>query len=488
MYALLSYIRLYELFSPSSSNKTFFSKPLDICHSLLFTLSSSNKTFLSEPLDIRHSFPFTLSSSNKTLYLSNVWTLLSPICFPVVYSPYSSFQRYVARPSSSLLELFIALIAVLLSLSFMESFVACAVPVSLRRYPHLHTSLIFSSFYLDPPFVQEPPCNIIPAMVPQAVAAPRADPALPIRKRPALIPGLVGTNAAFLVPDNIRKKFMDGWSTHVPLTYLTNKGCLYKNRTNLNSTNDVLTIDPLTGQVTTTSKTLSDNGELELTFDEWHQAWRCLLDLIKTYVPQDFLAWEVHYSFILNSENRAEMWPLYLAYDVDMRRRAIHFGVDPSIFSIGVWNDLEQRYLANKVLSIVQSDLRRHNHSDRPSYTPSSSVPPPYTSRNPSHSSSFRTQHPLPNNPRVGRCIFCGDRSKSHPSKNCTAACYANGMPCHLSGDERSGTRISKTGRRYCYTWNGISGCDQNPCRKGEHLCTLCGTSAHAAQQCDLVL
>ena len=81
---------------------------------------------------------------------------------------------------------------------------------------------------------------------------------------------MVGTNAAFLVPDNIRKKFIDGWLTHVPLTYLTDKGCLFKNKATLNSANDVLTIDPLTGQVTTTSKTLSDNGELELTFDEWH--------------------------------------------------------------------------------------------------------------------------------------------------------------------------------------------------------------------------
>lgn len=310
-----------------------------------------------------------------------------------------------------------------------------------------------------------------------------------VQKRPARIPGLVGTNAAYLVPDNIRKKFIDGWSTHVPLTYLTDKGCLFKNKTTLNTSNDVLTIDPLTGQVTTTSKTLPDNGELELTFDEWHQAWRRLLDLIKAYLPADFLIWEVHFSFILNSENRAEMWPLYLAYDAEIRKRATHFGIDPSVFSIGIWNDLEQRYTTNKVLSMVQgqlhSDSRRYTHPERPSLA-ISSVPPPYSSRNPSHSSTFRTHHPLPDNPRAGRCIFCGDRSKSHSSRSCTAACYANGTPCHLSRHEHSGTRLSKTGKRYCYTWNGLAGCDQNPCRKGEHLCTLCGTSAHAAQQCDL--
>ena len=190
---------------------------------------------------------------------------------------------------------------------------------------------------------------------------------------------------------------------------------------------------------------------------------------------------------ILNSENRAEMWPLYLTYDAEIRKRTTHFGIDPSIFSIGIWNDLEQRYLANKVLSIVQTDLRRHNYSDCLSSTFSPSIPPPYTSSNPSHNQSFCPQHPLPNNPRVGCCIFCGDHSKSHPSKSCTATCYTNGTPCHLSRDEPSGTRLSKSGKCYCYTWNGLAGCDQNPCRKGEHLCTLCGTSAHAAQQCDLV-
>ena len=79
----------------------------------------------------------------------------------------------------------------------------------------------------------------MPAVVPQPAAVPRVDPTLPVRKRPARIPGLVGTNAAFLVPDNIRKKFIDGWSTHVPLMYLTNKGCLFKNKVTLNSANDV---------------------------------------------------------------------------------------------------------------------------------------------------------------------------------------------------------------------------------------------------------
>ena len=134
------------------------------------------------------------------------------------------------------------------------------------------------------------------------------------------------------------------------------KGCLLKDRSAATSTHDILTIDSVTGLIQTSSKSLPDEGELNLTFDEWHQAWRCLLDLIRTYLPEEFLLWEIHYSFILNSENRSELWPLYLAYDAEIRKRSTQFAIDPSKFSLRIWNDLEIRIHAKKVLA-VQSDM-----------------------------------------------------------------------------------------------------------------------------------
>ena len=116
--------------------------------------------------------------------------------------------------------------------------------------------------------------------------------------RPERTPGLVGTNTSFIVPDNIRKKSSDDWNVHVPLSYLTDKSCEFKTKSALSAAQDILSFDPSTGQVIATSKVLHDNGELELTFDEWHQAWRRLLDLIKTFVPREFLLWEIHYSRI----------------------------------------------------------------------------------------------------------------------------------------------------------------------------------------------
>jgi hypothetical protein len=168
-------------------------------------------------------------------------------------------------------------------------------------------------------------------------------------------------------------------------------------------------MDPSSGQIITTSKPLSDNGELDLTFDEWHQAWRRLLDLIKTHVAAEFHLWDTHYNFILDNDNRAELWPLYVAYDVEIRRRAVVSAIDPSVFSIGIWNDLEARYMAKKVLSLVQSDLKHNTPSSKNRITLVPTAGLFVTRRIPGSVDSSKS----------GRCIFCGNRSKDHPSKNC---------------------------------------------------------------------
>ena len=306
---------------------------------------------------------------------------------------------------------------------------------------------------------------------------PTVNPLTPARKRPARVPGLVGTSAAFIVPDNIRKKFAEGWVVHIPLTFLTDKGCLMKDKSTVSLSQDVLTIDNATGTIQTSSTSLANEGELDLTFDEWHQAWRRLLDLIRNFLPHEYPLWEIHYSFILNNENRAKLWPIYLAYDAEIRKRAVQTGIDPSQFSIAIWNDLEHRYATKKVLAIVRADLRQQSsqlQSDK---------------NKPCNRSSFReTQQSISDPTKTGRCIFCGDCTRNHLSRNCTATCTSNGLPCHLYRQEPFGTRQSKLGKRYCYAWNGPSGCeDGSTCNRGEHLCTLCGANSHAAQQCGAV-
>ena len=203
-------------------------------------------------------------------------------------------------------------------------------------------NLLLTSFPLDIPASQNPTCNVVQPLTLQNI--PTVEPITPSRRHPARTLGLAGTNAAFLVPDHIRKKFIDGWHVHVPLTYLTDKGCVFKDKPAVVASQELLMIDNVTGHIQTSSKPLSDTGELDLTFNEWHQVWRHLLDLIRTHIPDELWLWEIHHTFIVNKENCTELWPIYLAYDVEIRKRATQLPIDPSIFSIGIWNDLEARY------------------------------------------------------------------------------------------------------------------------------------------------
>jgi len=84
------------------------------------------------------------------------------------------------------------------------------------------------------------------------------------------------SGGGFIVPDVIRDKFIK-WETHVPLTYLTDKFCASQPAAQSSLSDFLAVVD---GQVTTKSKGLSSTGELDMTFDEWHQAWQRLLKLI----------------------------------------------------------------------------------------------------------------------------------------------------------------------------------------------------------------
>ena len=358
----------------------------------------------------------------------------------------------------------------LLSL-FFSNYDDASISLSFPLLFHSSLFLIFSH-YLPPsdlPTTRDPACSTVQPLVMQNIQPNTlVDPITPSRRRPACTPGLAGTNTAFLVADHIRKKFIDGWNVHVPLTYLTNKGCLFKNKPTAIASQELLTIDSVTGQIQTSSKPLSDSGELDLTFDEWFQAWQRLLELIRTHIPDELHLWEIHHSFIVNKENRAELWPLYLAYDVEIRKRSTQLPIDPSVFSIGIWNDLETRYTTKKVLSMLQSELKlpvrtsssgfHYDNSDNSNQQGSWVA---------SQTHSFRDRQSSSADPtKTGRCIFGGDRTKKHLSHNCTSECNTNGSPCHLHRIEPSGIRQSKSGKRYCYSWNGPSGCDKgSPCR-----------------------
>jgi hypothetical protein len=100
------------------------------------------------------------------------------------------------------------------------------------------------------------------------MVVPTVTPSTPSCRRPACTIGLASTNTGFLVPDHIQNKFADGWNIHVPLTFLTDNNCLLKTKQVVSASHNILSIDNSTGQLFTNPKPLSDNRELDLTFDK----------------------------------------------------------------------------------------------------------------------------------------------------------------------------------------------------------------------------
>lgn len=217
-------------------------------------------------------------------------------------------------------------------------------------------------------------------------------------KRPPIVDGMLTNTTSYLIPEPIRNQFKanGGWASHIPLTYLTDKACSTSQKP-FDQPCETLSFDTHSGQILTSTKQLSTAGELDLTFDEWHQAWRRLLTLIGDYCPNIHHAWDHHFCRIRDTDSRAEHWPLWLAYDTKLHHRAIHKGYDPKLEHIGLWNELEVRYNTNHIRAGLQGFNSTHrnnndqyfeNNHRRSSHTSSSNRFHPYNHDRPNQSYS----------------------------------------------------------------------------------------------------
>ena len=302
------------------------------------------------------------------------------------------------------------------------------------------------------------------------------------RERPARRIGSLASGAGYLVPDQVRKFFHAGWKEHVPLTFLTDKHCSYKSGLQVTS-QDTISFDE-NGKIIMTPKTLPAEGELNMTFEEWFQAWTRLLPLIQQYRPEEYELWVKHYLRILHHETRSEFWQLWLAYDVEVRRRSTCQDIDPQEMHSHIWNDLELRYLEKKVEARVEAKMelamKKLNLSSP--MRNSNSRHHPYSRR----TNKTDANDSFPKDAQSYRCLLCGTRG--HSPKACKATALCNGKPLHLPKPSTPNeTRRDKEGRVYCFSWNGKKAqCDDDTCSR-EHACSLCGHQTHNAQSCLIV-
>ncbi|KAJ7636340.1 hypothetical protein FB45DRAFT_742856, partial [Roridomyces roridus] len=291
------------------------------------------------------------------------------------------------------------------------------------------------------------------------------------RTRPEREPGLVASNASFIVPDAIRKKFSSGgWSTHVPLDYLTDKFCGITNAGATKALNDLWTTDGSSGSIVSVAKELPVEGELKLTFDEWFQAWQRLLQLIAEFVPHEYGLWKIHYESILLHPMRAQQWPLCLAYDSRVRRLATTSKIDPSQFQLAIWNELEPAFIANNAAQLLRAEMSINGFSNSHSFRSA-----PDTS-NPNFLAIM---------PSNTRCFVCGSTDRGHSARICQATTLVNGSDIIL----RAPGRRDEEGNAYCFSFNGRGGCNRANCDQGKHWCSLCGqrNRTHNAQTCPRV-
>lgn len=142
-----------------------------------------------------------------------------------------------------------------------------------------------------------------------------------------------------------------GWIEHIPLTYLTDRRCVPGTDIDLHSQG--FTIDKRGGNLLTIEKPLNEAEEYHLTFEEWHQAWPRLLELIEEYQPNILFPWKSHFNRIVSAHDRSSNWNTWIQYDIQIRKQSLHEPIDPSIYHAQIWRDIDLITAKRTMLDLI---------------------------------------------------------------------------------------------------------------------------------------
>ncbi|KAF7350046.1 hypothetical protein MVEN_01306300 [Mycena venus] len=244
-------------------------------------------------------------------------------------------------------------------------------------------------------------------------------------------------------------------------------------------------VDGSSNSIVSIVKELPIDEELSLSFDKWFQAWGRLLELILAHLPEEHPLWITHFESILHRPNRSQNWAPCLEYDSQIRRRALTSDIDPAIFHLDIWNDLESVHIAKRTIAAVRRELNsnstgRAGHSTDADcdHSASGNRFQPYDNAKQSSNTSFRPSGKF-------RCFVCGSDDSTHKSRSCNADQTVSGKPVIISAQKPNGPRRDRNGNAYCFSFNGHSGCTRGAdCHQGKHWCSLCGAKngLHSAQ------
>lgn len=261
------------------------------------------------------------------------------------------------------------------------------------------------------------------------------------------------------------------WQEHISLTYLTDRFC--DPSTESKGRTSQIAVDR-SGVLVTSEQPLADTNEEKLSFEDWHKAWLRFLSLIKHYIPKIHDKWRTHFERIREAPDNQSNWRTWLTYDITLRRRSIFEGLDPARFHRALWHRIELD--TPKHVASQQSSNRFQQSSSR--------FPAGSSSSRQSDRGNQQDKQLRPHQTRwksSSRCLLCAG---PHYSRGCRATTQVNGRPTLITSRDEGKSYTDSDGNRYCFAYNGATGCTSQSCSKGVHKCTLCKSMEHGAQSC----
>jgi hypothetical protein len=274
----------------------------------------------------------------------------------------------------------------------------------------------------------------------------------------------------FEIPRKVVEKFLEGWSSHVPLHLLTDKAVEAASRGKQRKT---YVVDDDTATLKTISDELNADGELDMDPAEFQQAYPRFLQCVSKFFPREWPRWALHHQRLGVTKGAfGKKFPLYLRYDIELRRRSTTSSFDPGTFQRGIWDDVNEDY------RFEQMEAMKHSKS----YTAApAQTAPNGNSASTTGTHSFRNQAPAAKFVQLSDriCIICGWRN--HGYRQCRAPKAFNGAPLFVTDPKNPRDRA---GVSICINHNTGSCRRASPPCTYSHICSICGAGSHAAQAC----
>lgn len=163
-------------------------------------------------------------------------------------------------------------------------------------------------------------------------------------------------------------------------------------------------------------------------------------------------------------KSRLDVYVEYFQHKVQQYVDKRGEGCRPDFFDEQLWGFIDREHHDRRAAA---EERRRESYLNKSKDKDKKKKKQPSSESAPSSTLSFR---PI-------RCMYCGStdhRHGDHPEdKPSKAASFKDGQ------------FRSKSGKGFCHGFNGPKSCPRADCRY-EHLCAICGSSKHGAQDCSL--